>query len=113
MKTASDRTVAVEKFTPLSQPTIKKNRRRKQIETPDGGNIPRSCMNRLIREIIQGYHTDFRITEEGTFLLHAETERYLRNFFTSCAVVAHRAGRDTIIEKDAEVVKTVRRLANC
>ena len=70
-------------------------------------DVPRTCMNRLIRDILQHNKSDLRMTDSATEMLHTEAERHLEAFFACASAVAANSGRDTISANDCHVVNFI------
>ena len=92
--------VAVEQQPPL----VKKSRTKLQKDT----EIPKTIFRRCIRE----YSNQMHMTPEAADLLQSESEKHVVAYLSDVARVAHNAGRETILFRDTETVRDIRKNGN-
>ena len=68
-------------------------------------HIPSSVFNRTVRTVIQEYKNSLRFTSEAITSLHYAIESILIQFLQKTNLVAIHASRETVKEKDIELVK--------
>jgi len=80
--------------------------------------IPRAPFSRLVRTVLQRIvedggsafeNRDFRVTKECLICLHEASEIYMTVYFEDLNLLAQHAKRVTIMTKDIEILKNLKR----
>jgi histone H3 len=70
--------------------------------------IPKAPFARLVRELVQDYKADLRMTASALEAFHEAAEMYLINMFEDANLCAIHAKRQTILPKDVMLSRRLR-----
>ena len=97
--------------------TMKQKRMNKEIKNYQNSDklfLPKATFRRLVssitKDVTVGGHDTFRFNAESIQALQTAVEDEITTVFEGANVLAHQAGRDTVVPQDLKIFNTLRKM---
>ena len=103
----------------IRQSTIKMKRvspatrEMRKLQSTTHNLIPRSCIERVVKDAIKEHNNTLRVTEKAVKMIHAVLEDHIVKIFRAGNHLAKNNKRDTLVPADLKAIECVMNILKC